>query len=121
MEKDTDMIYEKFRNTGQEKIKMACALEGFFQKKTPLSDEERKIHGEYENYLRRRIRPVMEYLILEEDLEKIEELEKYGWWGKTELEQFLNVALKQQKVESLVWLLNLKDCKYGYEDRDFTL
>ena len=30
MEKERDMRYEKFQTTGQERIRLACALEGFF-------------------------------------------------------------------------------------------
>ena len=121
MEEKKDIIYEKFRTTGQEKVKMACALEGFFQKKMKFSQDEKKIQKEYEKYLQRRIRSVMEYLILEEDLDRMKGLEPYGWWGKIELEQFIRIAREHQKIESLVWLLNQKDQKYGYEDRDLTL
>mgnify|MGYP000110944184 CR=1 FL=1 len=30
MEEERDMRYEKFQTTGQERIRLACALEGFF-------------------------------------------------------------------------------------------
>ena len=30
MEKERDMRYEKFQTTGQERVRLACALEGFF-------------------------------------------------------------------------------------------
>ena len=41
--------------------------------------------------------------------------------GRNELESFIRTARKEQKLESLVWLMKLKDSKYGYTDRDFTL
>lgn len=52
-----------------------------------------------------------------EDTIKMEKLEKQGWFGRQELEQFIFLAREQQKLESLVWLMRLKDRKYGYEER----
>ena len=40
MEKERDMRYEKFQTTGQERIRLACALEGFFL--TNECEEEKK-------------------------------------------------------------------------------
>ena len=60
MEKERDMRYEKFQTTGQERIRLACALEGFFL--TNECEEEKKTA--YGQYLKRRIRPAMEALIL---------------------------------------------------------
>ena len=56
MEKERDMRYEKFQTTGQERIRLACALEGFFL--TNECEEEKKTA--YGQYLKRRIRPAME-------------------------------------------------------------
>ena len=50
-------------------------------------------------------------------LPQVEKLEKQGWFGRQELEQFIFLAREQQKLESLVWLMRLKDRKYGYEER----
>ena len=63
----------------------------------------------------------MEKLILEENIKKMEQLEVYGWYGERELENFIYLARNQHKIESLVWLMEQKDKKYGYQDRDFTL
>ena len=59
MEEERDMRYEKFQTTGQERIRLACALEGFFL--TNECEEEKKTA--YGQYLKRRIRPAMEALI----------------------------------------------------------
>ena len=59
MEKERDMRYEKFQTTGQERVRLACALEGFFL--TNECEEEKKTA--YGQYLKRRIRPAMEALI----------------------------------------------------------
>lgn len=66
MEEERDMRYEKFQTTGQERIRLACALEGFFL--TNECEEEKKTA--YGQYLKRRIRPAMEALIREENVGK---------------------------------------------------
>ena len=64
MEEERDMRYEKFQTTGQERIRLACALE---------------------------------------------------------LENFICTARRERKLESLVWLMRLKDQKYGYKEKKFDL
>lgn len=118
MTEDQKMLYNKFKNTGQERIKLACALEGFLDAQTPLEESEEKA---YREYLKRRIRPAMEKLILEEAIEKMEKIEKYSWYGKAEAENFIRFARNHHKIESMVWLMEQKDRNYGYCDRDFTL
>lgn len=53
MEKERDMRYEKFQTTGQERIRLACALEGFFLA-NECEEEKKTAYGQY---LKRRIRP----------------------------------------------------------------
>ena len=98
MEKERDMRYEKFQTTGQEEKKTA-----------------------YGQYLKRRIRPAMEALIWEENVGKMELLESFGWFGAEELENFICTARRERKLESLVWLMRLKDQKYGYKEKKFDL
>lgn len=113
MEKEQDILYRKFQTTGQERIKLACALEGFLG--------ENKGKTVYSQYLKRRIRPAMEELIKEEQILKMEKLEAQGWFGAEELESFIAAARKERKLESLVWLMKLKDVKYGYKEKKFEL
>ena len=104
MEEERDMRYEKFQTTGQERIE--C-------------EEEKKTA--YGQYLKRRIRPAMEALIREENVGKMELLESFGWFGAEELENFICTARRERKLESLVWLMRLKDQKYGYKEKKFDL
>ena len=108
------ILYEKFRTTKQERIRLACAMEAFFQENEGSTEKELE---DYRLYLKKRIRPAMEILIKSEDAIKMEKLEKQGWFGRQELEQFILLAREQRKLESLVWLMRLKDRKYGYEER----
>ena len=77
MEKERDMRYEKFQTTGQERIRLACALEGFFLA-NECEEEKKTAYGQY---LKRRIRPAMEALIREENVGKMELLKSFGWFG----------------------------------------
>lgn len=119
MDKEQEFLYEKFKSTGQEKVKLSCALEGFFPGKR--RDFRRSKKTAYSQYLKRRIRPAMEELIRQENICEMEQLAGMDWFGRNELESFIRTARKEQKLESLVWLMKLKDSKYGYTDRDFTL
>lgn len=112
-------LYKKFTESKQQKLRLEAALQGFFMES---KDGVETAHREaYASYLKSRIRPAMEVLIREEETEKMEILTELGWFGKTELEQFIRSAREQSKLSALVWLLKLKQEKYGYEDRDFSL
>lgn len=109
-------LYEKFKTTRQEPVRLAAALEGFFNGAVDPAQRQ-----EYERYLKRRIRPAMEKLISGEELEKMAILEQQGWFGAGELEGFLDTARKWDKPAALMWLLHLKNQKYGYRETDFSL
>lgn len=117
MEKEQDVLYRKFQTTGQERIRLACALEGFFSGADSRMEEK----NAYSQYLRRRIRPAMETLILDENVSGMELLESRNWFGEEELESFICTARKERRLESLVWLMQLKDRKYGYKEKLFDL
>ena len=63
----------------------------------------------------------MEALIWEENVGKMELLESFGWFGAEELENFICTARRERKLESLVWLMRLKDQKYVYKEKKFDL
>lgn len=109
-------LYKTFKETKQEPLRLDSALKGFF-----LENAEQTHKEEYLQYLKRRIRPAMEYLIKHDDIEKIQTLEKLGLFGEKELESFIQMARSQGKMISLMWFLQLKDRKYGYQDHDFSL
>ena len=84
-------------------------------------DRETKEFQDAQKYLKLRIRPAMEFLIEKEDTEGMEQLENCGWFSAKELESFIRCAREKAKLRSLVWLLHLKDRKYGYQKKDFSL
>ena len=117
MKEEQNILYRKFQTTGQERIRLACALEGFFSGADSRMEEK----NAYSQYLRRRIRPAMETLILDENVSGMELLEAHNWFGEEELESFICTARKERRLESLVWLMELKNRKYGYKEKIFNL
>ena len=109
-------LYRKFGSTKQEPLRLAAALRGYFLEKVP--EEERRDYGEY---LKKRIRPAVERLILEDDWEKIEKLYENEWFGERELEVFLRLAEEWRKPAALMGLLHLKKENYGFKEKKFEL
>ena len=109
-------LYQKFSQTRQEPVRLAVALRGFFLKET-----EQDQRDAYETYLRGRIRPAVEALIEEEDVEKMQILEELGWLQNPHIEIFIRIAREKKKTASLVWLLQLKARRQAYEEKDFSL
>lgn len=141
-EQEKEDVYRKFRETKQERLRLEAALKGFFleedeteaerRRKTKRETEtEREVEAtqetgterrsEYGRYLKNRIRPAVEKLIGDNEIERLQVLEEKGFFGERELEGFLKTAREQNRPAVLLWLLRLKDEKYGYRDRDFSL
>lgn len=116
-EEEAARVWKKFSKTQQEPVKMATALWGFFLKKG-ITEEQR---SEFAEYLKMRVRNAVETLIEEDEPEKIEALEKLGWFGQQELEDFIKTARERQKIQALVYLMKLKDSRYGYQEEEFEL
>ena len=115
------MLYCGYGNfTGEEDDlmqdrKLEQALEIYFQE-NPNRESDK--YQEIQKYLKLRIRSVMELLIENEDTERMEQIEKCGWFSANELENFIRCAQEKAKLRSLVWLLHLKDKKYGYQKKE---
>ena len=110
-------LYRKFGSTKQEPLRLAVAVRGYFLAEE-VTDEERE---EYGAYLKKRIRPAVERLILEDDWEKIEKLYENEWFGERELEVFLQLAEEWRRPAALMGLLHLKKEKYGFKEKKFEL
>ena len=96
-------------------LKLYQALEIWFGGQQENQDAK---YQEAEKYLRLRIRPAMEILLEEERMQCLEE---QGWFGRKELDGFIHSASEKEKLRSLIWLLHLKNEKYGYTGKDFSL
>lgn len=111
-----DELYETFRTTPQVPQRLAIALRGFFDANaTPAQRED------YGAYLKKRIRPAVAALMEEEDVDKLEILERQGWLADGQLDGLIQLARARSRTASLVWLLRLKAERGQYRDRDFSL
>ena len=77
--------------------------------------------AEYEKYLKLRVRPLMEYLIEKEDLEKIEFVAKQGRFSNVQLDGFIQMAGEKHCLSAFVCLLQWKKEICGFKDKDFGL
>ena len=91
------------------------AIDGFWG---AAEDPYRK---EHEKYLKLRVRPLMEFLIEKEDLDKMADVAKNGWFTQIQLEGFLKMAGEKHCLSAFVWLLQCKKELYGFTDKDFSL
>ena len=71
--------------------KLEQVLDVYFQDEP---DKGSKEFQEAQKYLKLRIRPAMEFLIEKEDTDRMEQLEKCGWFSIKELEKVLNESKK---------------------------
>ena len=110
-------LYRKFGSTKQEPLRLAVALRGYFLEEG-VEEEDRAHYGAY---LKKRIRPAVERLILEDDWEKIEKLYENEWFGEQELEVFLKLAEEWRRPAALMGLLHLKKANYGFKEKEFEL
>ncbi len=116
MERDYEMRYRKFRESKQPAVCLQIALEDFFGENTPET-----VRQAYEAYLRRRVRPAAEQIILEDDAQKLQKLEQMGWLTPELVDDFCRMAAKNHKGECLMWLLSRKQQVYGFRKPDFSL
>lgn len=106
--------YQKFQESKQAAVKLDIALEDFFQEEVPQAHREA-----YGQYLRQRIRPAVEALIRREDLERLEYFHQQGWLPP--VDDFLKLAAREQKNAAFVWLLRIKQERYGFTEENFSL
>lgn len=97
--------------------KLREAIAGYFEN-DHVSETQR---GEYEKYLKLRIRPLMEFLIEQEDLDKMDTAVKNGWFLPAQIDTFIKMAGEKHCLSAFVWLLNLKKEICGFKDKDFSL
>lgn len=113
---DGEMLYQKFRASSQEPVRLQLALQGFF-----LEEAGEMPRQEFANYLKRRIRPAAEALMKTDDLPKLQALEELGWLNSDLVEDCLEIAVRLKKTQAFIWLLGVKAEKYGFSDRIFDL
>lgn len=108
--------YEAFLQSKQPPVALQLAMEDFFAPDLP--EAYRKTYGEY---LHKRIRPLAEKLIEQENLDKLEEIDRLGWLTPKLVDEFAKMAKDKQKSAALMWLLAKKQETYGFTKESFEL
>ncbi|MDO5344634.1 MAG: hypothetical protein Q4E91_02690 [Lachnospiraceae bacterium] len=109
--------YEKFLETKQDNLKLSLALQGYLTEEA-LSFAEREA---YRAYLKKRIRPAVSALLEQGEAEKIVILEKEGFFGRKELDEFLKMAQEKGQYAAWIRLLKMKQEKYGFPQEELSL
>lgn len=109
-----EALYQKFRTAQREAVRLAAALRGYFD----CPDGHRE---EYFSYLTRRLRPTAEALIETNRVRELSVLEAEGLFTPELTDAFLDTAITLGRPEIIVWLLRLKENRWGFPDRDFRL
>ena len=107
-----EALMRKFQSAGRADVKLACALYGYFG--AGKADV-------YLQYLMNRIRPAVSELILSGRVSELAELEEQGAFTAELTDSFLETAISAGVQEATVWLLQLKERRFGFPDRDFSL
>lgn len=107
-----EALMGKFQSATRADVKLACALYGYFG-----ADKE----DAYLRYLMSRIRPAVTELILSGRVSQLAELEGKGAFTAELTDSFLETAISAGAQEVTVWLLQLKERRFGFPDRDFSL
>lgn len=106
-----EALLRKFRSASRGDIKLACALLGWFGE-----DKE----NAYLDYLKKRIRPAAAELIAADRAEALLSLEKEVDFSAELTDAFLQTAMDWGSRESIIRLLQMKERKFGFHDREFT-
>ena len=111
---DVNALFQQFRSAAREQVRLPLAVQAYFSGEA--SPEQMR---ELEGYLRRRIRSLLELLICEDEVPKLEALAE--WLNPGVAGGGLDVAIRQKKAECYVWLLKWKAEHCGFADRDFSM
>ena len=109
-----EALYRKLRSARREDVRLAAAIRGYFY-------EGEEYREEYFAYLSRRLRPAAEALIETNRVQELAQLEETGLFTPQLTDDFLRTAITLGRPELIVWLLRLKESRFGFPDRDFRL
>ena len=110
-------LMEKFRTAQRQDVRLAAALRGMF---TPGCGDEAQ-RGEYLDYLKRRTVPAAVALMEENRVLDLEKLDVCIPFSTETVHSLMETARRLGRPEVLVWLLEKKQSRFGFRDRDFSL
>lgn len=104
-------LLHKFRSASRGDVKLACALRGYFAEGDNF----------YLPYLQSRIRPAISELVLSGRVMELAKLEQLGWFTAALTDEFLELAISACVPESVIWLLKMKERRFGFRNQELTL
>lgn len=117
MKNSSGELDDKFLSSGQENIRLAIALERFFE----LHPKDSVLYFRYREYLKKRFRPAMEKLILARETEKVKALFELAEVTPVQMDELLVLAQKYGSTECVLWLLAKKEEQFGFGGKDMEL
>lgn len=100
-----EALLRKFRSASRGDVKLACALRGYFTEE----------NDSYLPYLQSRIRPAITELVLAGRVAELTKLDNLGWLTAALTDEFLELAISSHVPDSIIWLLKLKECRFGFD------
>lgn len=112
-----EKLLEKFRTASREDVRLAAALRGLFTLQSSSAQEKEA----YLAYIKRRPIPAAAALMEENRVLDLEKLDAAVPLTRETVDSLLNTARTMGRPEALVWLLEKKQTRFGFRDRDFSL
>lgn len=109
-----EALYQKFLSSQQAAVRLELALNGFFAEDRFLPHQRQA----FADYLKLRILPALRSMIDGEDVDRIRQADDLGWLSASVAEEGLLYAIRQQKSQCFLCLLQIKAEKYGFQDRN---
>lgn len=104
-------LLQKFRSASRGDVKLACALRGYFAEGNDF----------FLPYLHTRIRPAVTELVLTGRVTELAKLEGLGWFTPGLTDEFLELAISACVPDSIIWLLKMKQRRFGFSPWELTL
>lgn len=106
-----EVLLRKFRTASRGNVKLACALHGYFGEG----------NDNYLPYLKSRIRPAATQLILAGRVTELAKLDELELFTAALTDEFLELAISACVPESVIWLLKMKERRFGFGNQELTL
>lgn len=117
MNEEQRKLDEKFLTSGQASVKLAVALQRYFQ----LEEEEAELKKRYGDYLAIRLRPAAEELIKNRENQKLRKLLEENKVSSSVLDELIHMAGIWKNHEVQIYLLGKKKSEWNSREQEWEL
>ena len=110
-------LQRRYQNNTQGPSRLATSLKGFFLAEGVSAEDKKR----YASHIQSHLRTAVEFLMEQEAIEELSALESLGWFSPTSVDAFIQIAKDRSRTASLIWLLHLKNRRYGFAGKKYTL